>query len=110
VTRRNDRTNTTGDRFVANRDVWQITDLYDDGAVIAARVDPDSDQVLPDRQVRLDGDYVATLSSSTTPPPSTPPKAAPAPYPTPSSQSGPAATPLYVAVTRGVEANRAYVV
>jgi hypothetical protein len=59
VTRRNDRTNSAGGRFVANRDVWQVTAIHDDGAVTAARIDPDRDQVIAEHQLRLAADYVA---------------------------------------------------
>jgi ATP-dependent exoDNAse (exonuclease V) alpha subunit len=110
VTRQNDRTNSAGGRFVANRDVWQVTEVLADGAISAARVDPDSDQVSAAQQLQLDAGYVgehvqleyagtvhaaqggtrgaahAIISERT------------------SRQA------LYVALSRGVEDNRAYVI
>ncbi len=109
VTRHNDRTNSAGGRFVANRDVWQVTEIGDDGALNAARVDPDNDQVLA-QQVRLEGDYVAEhvqLEYAGT---------------VHAAQGGTRGAchaiisertsrrALYVALGRGVEDNRAYVV
>jgi conjugative relaxase-like TrwC/TraI family protein len=110
VTRRNDRTNRAGGRFVANRDVWQVTEIHHDGALSAARVDPDSDQVLGAQQLRLDADYVAghvQLEYAGT---------------VHAAQGGTRAAShaiisertsrqaLYVALSRGVEDNRAYVI
>jgi conjugative relaxase-like TrwC/TraI family protein len=110
VTRQNDRTNRAGGRFVANRDVWQVTEVHAGGAISAARVDPDSDQVLAGQQLLLDAGYVGAhvqLEYAGT---------------VHAAQGGTRGAAhaiisertcrqaLYVALSRGVEENRAYVI
>jgi hypothetical protein len=110
VTRQNDRTNSAGGRFVANRDVWQVTEVHADGALSAARVDPDSDQVLAAQRLRLDAGYVGEHVQL---------EYAGTVHATQGGTRGAAHAiisertsrqALYVALSRGVEDNRAHVI
>ena len=60
VTRDNDRANRSHlGQFIANRDTWQVTAVQPDRSVQVARVDPDSDQPIAGDTAQLDATYVA---------------------------------------------------
>lgn len=102
VTRRNDRTRHTGREWVKNGDTWTVSSIHEDGGLTLQRNDTTGEVRLDSDYVRrhLDLGYAATLhrvqgrTSDTA-----------HAYITPATQH----SQLYVAATRGREANHLYV-
>ena len=108
TTRRNDRRlPVPGGGYVRNGDNWHVTAVHPDGSLDARTRSAQADAEAA--VVRCRPTTSPSTSSSATPPPCTAPRAPPSTPPTPSSAAAMNRQSLYVAMTRGREANHAHI-